>query len=42
MQRLVKLKAEALDDGLDDSLAEQAKTLIDLQIKVKAEGVYDA
>ena len=42
MQRLVKLKAEALDDGLHDSLAGQAKTLIYPQIKVKAEGVYDA
>ena len=37
MQRLVKLKTEALVSALHDTLAEKTKTQIDTQVKVKAE-----
>lgn len=42
IQRLVKLKSEALVDVLIDPLAEEkSKILIKTQIKVKAEKLYD-
>ena len=42
MPTLVKLKAVALVDALMDTVAENAKTLIDTQVQLKAQGLYDA
>ena len=42
MQRLGKLKAEGLASALHAMLKEETKAQIDKQVKVKAEGLYDA